>query len=131
MLSRKKLHGDEAPEKRRQGSSVTPADSKVPLVSSTRSTRLRSSNPAARRLPPDKRFISMVAGPNPFGREFRRMPALYGQSPPSGGSGTLPGLLLLVPPLLAVAVVEDLAAAAADVALTHELSGERIGMLRL
>lgn len=43
MLSRKKLHGEEAPTKRRHVSALTPSYSNVPAVSSTTNLRLRSS----------------------------------------------------------------------------------------
>ena len=43
MLSRKKLHGEEAPTKRRHVSALTPSYSNVPAVSSTTSLRLLSS----------------------------------------------------------------------------------------
>jgi hypothetical protein len=63
MLSRKYDHGDVAVEKRRHTSPGTPLYSNVPDVSSTTSLRARSSYPAARRLPPFIRFISIVVDP--------------------------------------------------------------------
>jgi ABC-type transport system substrate-binding protein len=60
MLSRKYDHGDVAVEKRRHTSPGTPLYSNVPDVSSTTSLRARSSYPAARRLPPFIRFMSIA-----------------------------------------------------------------------
>jgi hypothetical protein len=76
MLSRKKLHGEDADVRRRKVSAETPPYSNVPDVSSTTSTRRAASKPAARRLPPESRFISMDSfpsvGPHPFGGRARR-----------------------------------------------------------
>jgi hypothetical protein len=64
MLSRKKLHGEDADVRRRKVSAETPPYSNVPDVSSTTSTRRAASKPAARRLPPESRFISMDSVPS-------------------------------------------------------------------